>query len=93
MAASPDGKNVYVLARDAIAAFRRGPGGALTQLPGLQGCLAVDGRGGACTTLPQLENGLDLSISPDGLTLYVPSYYPGAIVLLRRDPATGSLGC
>ena len=91
VAASPDGKNVYVLARDAIAAFRRGPGGALTQLPGLQGCLAVDGRGGACTTLPQLENGLDLSISPDGLTLYVPSYYPGAIVLLRRDPATGSL--
>jgi DNA-binding beta-propeller fold protein YncE len=91
VAASPDGKNVYVLARDAIAAFRRGPGGALTQLPGLQGCLAVDGRGGACTTVPQLENGLDLSISPDGLTLYVPSYYPGSIVLLRRDPSTGSL--
>ena len=90
--ASPDGKNVYVLARDAIATFRRGPTGALTQLPGLQGCLAVDGRSGACTTVPQLENALDLSISPDGLTLYVPSYYPGAIVLLRRDPATGSLG-
>jgi DNA-binding beta-propeller fold protein YncE len=92
VAATPDRKNVYVLARDAIAVFRRGPGGALTQLPGLQGCLAVDGRGGACTTVPQLENGLDLSISPDGLTLYVPSYYPGSIVLLRRDPATGSLG-
>jgi 6-phosphogluconolactonase (cycloisomerase 2 family) len=92
VAASPDGKNVYVLARDAIAAFRRGPGGALTQLPGLKGCLAVDGRGGACATVPQLENGLDLAISPDGLTLYVPSYHPGAIVLLRRDPATGSLG-
>jgi DNA-binding beta-propeller fold protein YncE len=90
--ASPDGKNVYVLARDAIAAFRRGPGGVLTQLPGLQGCLAVDGRGGACTTVPQLSNGLDLSISPDGLTLYVPAYYPGSIVLLRRDPFTGSLG-
>jgi len=92
VAASPDGKNVYVLARDAIAAFRRGPGGALTQLPGLQGCLAADGRGGACTAVPQLANGLDLSVSPDGLTLYVPSYYPGAIVLLRRDPATGALG-
>jgi len=92
VAASPDGKNVYVLARDAIAAFRRGPGGALTQLPGLRGCLAADGRGGACTTVPELANGLDLAISPDGLALYVPSYYPGAIVLLRRDPATGSLG-
>jgi hypothetical protein len=62
------------------------------QLPGLRGCLAADGRGGACTTVPELANGLDLAISPDGLALYVPSYYPGAIVLLRRDPATGSLG-
>jgi DNA-binding beta-propeller fold protein YncE len=76
VAASPDGKNVYVLASDAIAAFRRGPGGALTQLPGRQGCLAVDGRGGACTTVPQLENGLDLSISPDGRHLYVSAVEP-----------------
>ncbi len=87
---TPDGKNVYVLAKDAIAAFRRAPGGSLTQLPGAQGCLTVDGRGG-CTAVPQLQNGLDLAIAPDGRTLYIASYRPGSIVLLRRDPATGSL--
>ena len=87
---SPDGKNVYVLARDAIAAFRRGPGGSLTQLAGAHGCLNVDGSGG-CTAVPQLENGLDLAIGPDGRTLYVASYLPGSITVLRRDPDTGSL--
>jgi 6-phosphogluconolactonase (cycloisomerase 2 family) len=87
---SPDGKNVYVLARDSIAAFRRGAGGALTQLAGAQGCLNVDGTGG-CSAARQLANGLDLAIGPDGRTLYVASYLPGSIGVLRRDPGTGAL--
>ncbi|MGE5272363.1 MAG: lactonase family protein [Verrucomicrobiota bacterium] len=90
VAVSPDGKNVYVLARDSIAVFRRGSGGGLTQLPAAQGCLNLDGSGG-CTAVPQLENGLDLAIGPDGRTLYVASYLPGSIALLRRDPDTGAL--
>jgi 6-phosphogluconolactonase (cycloisomerase 2 family) len=87
---SSDGKNVYVLARDSLAAFRRGPDGRLTQLTGSQGCLNVDGSGG-CAAVPQLANGLDLAIGPDGRTLYVASYLPGSIGVLRRDPSTGSL--
>lgn len=90
VAASPDGRNVYVLARDAVAAFRRVPGGGLTQPAGPQGCLNVDGSGG-CAAVPQLENGLDLAIAPDGRTLYVASYLPGSILALRRDPTSGSL--
>jgi hypothetical protein len=82
---------VYVLARDAIGAFRRGADGSLTQLAGAQGCLTVDGRAG-CTAMPHLENGLDLAISPDGHTIYVASYEPGRIVAFRRDPGTGALG-
>jgi 6-phosphogluconolactonase (cycloisomerase 2 family) len=87
---SRDGKNVYVLARDSIAAFRRSSGGGLTQLPAAQGCLNLDGTRG-CTAVPQLEHGLDLAIAPDGRTLYVASYLPGSIALLRRDPGTGAL--
>jgi 6-phosphogluconolactonase (cycloisomerase 2 family) len=90
LAVSPDGKNVYVLAREALAAFRRGPDGRLTQLAGSQGCLNLDGSRG-CAAVPQLENGLDLTIGPDGRTLYVASYLPGSIIVLRRDPATGAL--
>jgi DNA-binding beta-propeller fold protein YncE len=88
--ASPDGKNVYVLARNAIATFRRAPGGALTQPAGAQGCLNVEGTGG-CAAAPQLENGLDLAVAPDGRTLYVASYLPGEISTLRRDSRSGAL--
>lgn len=87
---SPDGKSVYVLARDSVAAFRRGPGGSLTQLAGSQGCLNADGSGG-CAAVSQLANGLDLAMSPDGRTLYVASYLPGSIGIFRRDPGTGAL--
>ncbi|HEY7602613.1 MAG TPA: beta-propeller fold lactonase family protein [Gaiellaceae bacterium] len=90
LTASADGRNVYVLGRDSIAAFRREPGGGLTQLAGAQGCLSVDGRSG-CAVVPQLENTLDLAISPDSRALYVASYLPGALTVLRRDPSTGSL--
>jgi 6-phosphogluconolactonase (cycloisomerase 2 family) len=90
VAVSPDGKNVYVLAREALAVFRRGPDGRLTQLAGSRGCLDIDGSRG-CTAVPQLENGLDLAIGPDGRTLYVASYSPGSITVLRRDPSTGAL--
>jgi DNA-binding beta-propeller fold protein YncE len=87
---SPDGTNVYVLARDSIATFRRGAGGALIQPAGSRGCLNADGSGG-CTAVPQLENGLDLAIGPGGRAVYVVSYQPGSITVLRRDSNTGSL--
>ena len=101
---SPDGRNVYVTsyplggAPNGLAAFSRDPTtGALTQLPGLSGCMTPDGRSAAgpatCTAVAELGNGdgRDLVISPDGRFAYVAGADPDAIVLFSRDPGSGAL--
>ena len=84
---SPDGTSVYVLSDSSLAVFRRAANGALSQ----QGCLSAEEAGDACTEVPELVGALALAIAPDGRTLYVASYYPGAILPFRRDPRTGAL--
>jgi YVTN family beta-propeller protein len=51
VAVSPDGKSVYTAANmgSAIAVFDRGADGALTQKPGLTGCISDTGAGPAST--------------------------------------------
>jgi DNA-binding beta-propeller fold protein YncE len=88
---SPDGTSVYVLSDSSLAIFRRAPNGTLSQLSGPQGCLSGEETGGTCTASPGLVAALGLAIAPDGRTVYVTSYFPGAILPFRRDPASGAL--
>ena len=51
LAASPDGRNVYVTSNEsgAVVVFDRDPAtGVLTQKPGTAGCISETGTGGAC---------------------------------------------
>lgn len=106
---SPDGRNLYLASymlgrQDGLAVFSRDPAtGALTQLPGLAGCLTADGSSaagpGTCTAVRGLGvgDGHDLVITSDGRWAYMVNQHarssdaPAAIVLLRRDPTTGAL--
>src|SRR5262249_42878074 len=76
IAISPDGKHVYVGARDAnaVAAFARDViTGVLTQLSGLAGCVSDDGTGGRCIDGTGLLGARGVTLSPDGQYLYVAS--------------------
>jgi len=105
---SPDGRNLYVssLGAPAVAAFDVDPAtGRLTQEPGAAGCVSRDGAGVGCGEARSLAGGRQLTLSPDGKSLYVASYEqprlgntdgpigPGlsALAIFDRDPVTGSL--
>ena len=73
---SPDGKHVYVGARDAnaVAVFARdATTGVLTQLSGLAGCVSDNGTGGRCVDGTGLVGAGGVAVSPDGQHLYVAS--------------------
>jgi DNA-binding beta-propeller fold protein YncE len=99
LAASPDGKNVYVTAHGsgAVAVFDRDPvTGALTQKPGSAGCISHDGTGGACQTAPALFGVDGAAVSPDGRNVYAVAEGSNAVVVFSRDSSTGALtatGC
>ncbi len=98
MAASPDGKNVYVAAEDseAIAIFDRGGDGTLTQKAGTAGCISDDGSSGACQDGYGLEGVNAVVVSPDGENVYAGGYTQDVILTFNRDTATGELtqaGC
>jgi hypothetical protein len=74
-----------------IAIFSIDPAtGALTQLPGVAGCSTVDGTSagvpGACTvggsTFAQPQS---VSVSPDGLSVYLPSFAGESLTTLTRE--------
>jgi DNA-binding beta-propeller fold protein YncE len=90
---SPDGKNVYAATKAGVSIFDRDPGtGALTQKPGVEGCL---------TSLPELSSFCELGVglgestsvalSPDGRGVYVTRRSHPIVAILERDPATGTL--
>jgi DNA-binding beta-propeller fold protein YncE len=97
IAVSPDGRNVYVAARnaDAVTTFTRSTmNGALAET----GCVvddaatAIDG----CTTTPGLDGATDVTISADGAEVYVAALDGDAVATFTRDPTTGALspaGC
>jgi hypothetical protein len=102
---SPDGRNVYVLARGpydrpgrlddgSIAAFTILEDGSIEQLPGTAGCVTAGGRGegtqeNVCTAIP-LGPDTDLEITADGRNAYAAAY-PSGILSFERDPETGAL--
>ena len=102
---SPDGLSFYAAASgdDAIAHFRRSRNtGALTYV----GCISGDSASaGACAQLPGatpggngsgLARAQDLTLSPDGESLYVTAREDDAVTHFRRDRSTGELtfaGC
>jgi hypothetical protein len=89
---SPDGRFLYTGAsRSAtLASFRLEPSG----LPSFLGCLGGGGEQHGCGedrgSIRALEQPTGLAISPDGRFLYAASGY-GAVVVLRRKPASGAL--
>ena len=91
---SPNGKNVYVAARDAsaIAVFARDrTTGALTQVAGTDGCVSEDGSGGVCADGKGLAGVVALTVSRDGKNLYAAAETGNAIAVFARDRKTGAL--
>jgi DNA-binding beta-propeller fold protein YncE len=109
VAISPDGQNVYVASGTAgttqassfgsLAILRRNAAtGAISET----GCLSSDGTdgrdgaSGACVPTPALLGADGVTVSPDGLTVFVTANISGSVVAFAREPATGSLtnlGC
>ncbi len=93
VAVSPDGRNVYVGAflGSAVVSFARNPSsGALTQLDGTAGCIALATSG--CATGVGLGDVEGLAVSPDGTTVYAAAASSNAIAVLGRNAETGALG-
>jgi DNA-binding beta-propeller fold protein YncE len=103
VAVSPDGKNVYVASqiahwgeqpanRGAVSVFSRDQAtGALTQLPGIDGCVSETGTGGACTDGTALARAFAVIVSPDGKNVYVASFKSDAVSVFTRNQTTGAL--
>jgi DNA-binding beta-propeller fold protein YncE len=89
---SPDGKNVYIGGKTAIAIFKRSSGGALSYA----GCVANPQTGPvSCTAKANIETVEGLAVSPDGSFLYAASSGNNVLETLSRAP-DGSLtpaGC
>lgn len=95
IAASPDGKSIYVTARasDSVAVFDRAADGTLEQKDEPDGCWD-NGGNAACSTGIGLDNGGAVkspAVSPDGKNLYVPASGTGAIAIFDRDTASGAI--
>src|SRR5262249_32834488 len=94
VAVSPDNRHVYVAAQNsnAVVVFGRDPTtGALTQLEGAAGCIAVDGDGVTCAAGRGLLSPIHVEVSPDGQHVYVASRDSHAVTIFGRDTTTGAL--
>jgi 6-phosphogluconolactonase (cycloisomerase 2 family) len=95
VAVSPDGLYVYVASTvsGSLTTFARDPfTGALTQLPGADGCIAQDGGGGSpCADATGPIAPGTVLLSPDGLNVYTAAVNGNAVGVFARDPATGVL--
>jgi fibronectin-binding autotransporter adhesin len=89
---SPDGKNVYSITREAVAAFSRSSTtGGLTQLPGTAGCVSETGTNGQCVDGKALDGTTSLAVSPDGKNVYVASVRGDSVAVFNRNATTGQL--
>jgi DNA-binding beta-propeller fold protein YncE len=87
VAVSPDGASVYSAAYmgSAIAVFDRAADGALTQKPGLAGCVSDTGSG-PCADGTALSFLRSVTVSPDGANVYVAAEASDAIATFDRAP-------
>jgi hypothetical protein len=93
VAVSPDGRNVYVTARDGggVAVFGRSrQTGGLTQLAGRDGCVTPPRHDG-CAHQRALYGSDAIAISPDGRNVYVASRGEAGVVVFKRDHRRGTL--
>lgn len=95
MAASPDGKSVYVVSYSGNTLqqlTRNTTTGRLTPVA----CVAETGGTGCATTTGGLQAPLAVVVSPDGKSAYVASYASSAVTIFARNTTTGALtpaGC
>ena len=95
---SGDGRFAYVASAvsGAVRGFRLNRAkGTLTPVYGPGGCISSGERASRdvpCNTPEaQLAGARSIALSPDGRQLYVAAFDPGAVVVLQRDTATGTL--
>lgn len=103
VAASPDGRSVYVASAydstgtgGSVAVFARNPAsGALTQLAGSSGCVSGSGASPCAKVNGLPPAGLQaLTVSTDGRNVYVVSSFGnegGALAVFTRNVVTGAL--
>lgn len=100
LAISADGENLYAVSvgtdpsRNTLAVFDINPDGTIVQQAGVAGCFSESGSSGACTAVPGLLEPQDVSVTPDGESVFVSSINGsdgGAIRLFDRNAATGAL--
>jgi DNA-binding beta-propeller fold protein YncE len=94
VAASPDGKSVYVTSPvpGGISIFdRNATSGALTQKAGSAGCIRNEPTAGCADGAGGLDGAEPLVVSPDGLTVYVAGRGDDAVAILDRSTTTGAL--
>jgi 6-phosphogluconolactonase (cycloisomerase 2 family) len=94
VAVSADGKSVYVASQgsDAVAVFQRNTTtGALSQLAGTAGCMSESGTGGSCADGKALDGPNFITVSGDGESVYVSSFYSQAVAGFQRNATTGAL--
>jgi 6-phosphogluconolactonase (cycloisomerase 2 family) len=93
VALSPRGDQAYVAQGlgGGIATFSRDRAtGALSQLPGAQGCITADPVEG-CTPGHDFGQVSVLAVTPDGRNVYAPDPISDGVTVLARDGAGGSL--
>ena len=104
IAVSPDGNTAYVASQTgggAVIVFDRAANGTLTRKPGVDGCISDDGTGTACVDGRGLADVNDVTVSPDGKTVYVVGgdTSAGAVAVFDRaadgtlDQLPGPAGC
>jgi sugar lactone lactonase YvrE len=94
LAASPDGKSVYLASQvsDAVTRLNRNPTtGAITQPAGTAGCVSDTGTEGTCSDGRALNGAIGVAVSPDGKSVYLASWVSTAVARLDRDTTTGAI--
>jgi DNA-binding beta-propeller fold protein YncE len=92
VALDPDGRNVYARGVRQLTVFDRDPAtGALSQKPGIAGCVTEEAALPCANAVGIAGGGLETVVSPDGRHVYVSNDDPGGVAVFNRD-SSGTLG-